>query len=104
MTTGSSTTVRRCPLCRHEEPTAPALPRLRDMTLGDAWGVLKAAAARCAILSVLTAIVFGAIYFWRGTFQPVETPPWAPFVLWAGIAVVGYLAAADAAIAVGGWL
>src|SRR4051812_17743851 len=105
MTAGSSTTIRRCPLCRHDEPAQPVPPRLRDMTLGDAWGVLKDAAARSAMLGVTLGAVVGAIYLTRGTLRPFETPPtWVSFMLWAGISVAGYFSAADFAIGFGSWL
>jgi hypothetical protein len=104
MMTEPGTPARRCPLCRHEEPAPPVPPRLREMTLGDAWGVTKDAATRCLLLSFTTGIVFGALYFWRGTFEPVEMPPWATFMIWAGFATVGYFSIADLAVLVGGWL
>jgi hypothetical protein len=95
-----------CPFCRAHHPPLWE-PHLRDMTLGEAWVVLKHAATITWFFLILTAIPLGAWYWFRGSLAPLdwpEAPLWLGGVLWTAVSVALYFALPNIALSLGAWL
>src|SRR5687768_3788039 len=100
-------TPRSCLLCNVKLLDVPVI-RVRDMSLADAWGVLRQAAAMTAMMWFLIAIawvvgIFGS-QAWRANVPSVDdsTAVLGQTLFWLAAAVLAYFALPTLMTAVGG--